>query len=111
MNNMNSSLLQISKQPRRQYSLWEEALSIYQRDYIVLLRDHPEGRHRIQLFMVVLKYMDPNVYTIHPVCGGLVHMVNHDNYLTLRNHPLGIVGILIPMPRIHPPQTNLPFSS
>ena len=51
-------------------------------DNLVLLRDHPEGRHKIQdnykseLFIVVLKHKDPNVYTIHPVCEDLVHTVN-----------------------------------
>ena len=53
------------------------------KDNLVLLRDHPEGRHKIQdnykseLFVIVLKHKDPNVYTIHPVCGAPVHMVNH----------------------------------
>ena len=52
------------------------------KDNLVLLRDHPEGRHKIQdnykseLFMVVLKHKDPYVYIIHPLCGGPVHMVN-----------------------------------
>ena len=52
------------------------------KDNLVLLRDHPEGQHKIQdnykseLFMVVSKHKDPNVYIIHPLCGGLVHMVN-----------------------------------
>ena len=45
------------------------------KDNLVFLRDHPEGRHKIQdnykseLFMVVSKHKDPNVYTIHPLCG------------------------------------------
>ena len=73
------------------------------KDNLVLLRDHPEGRHKIQdnykseLSIVVSKHKDPDVYTIHLVCTGLVHMFS---CLTLRNHPLGIVGILIP--QIHP---------
>ena len=52
------------------------------KDNLVLLRDHPEGRHKIQdnykseLFVVVSKHKDPNVYTMHPLCGGLVYMVN-----------------------------------
>ena len=52
------------------------------KDNLVFLRDHPEGRHKIQdnykskLFMVVLKHKDPNVYIICPLCGGPVHMVN-----------------------------------
>ena len=29
-----------------------------------------------ELFMVVSKHKDPNVYIIHPLCGGLVHMIN-----------------------------------
>ena len=53
------------------------------KDNLVLLRDHPEGRHKIQdnykseLFMIVLKHKDPNVYIICQLCGGSVHMVNH----------------------------------
>ena len=52
------------------------------KDNLVLLRDHPEGRHKIQdnyrseLFMIVLKHKNPNVYIIHPLCGGPVHTVN-----------------------------------
>ena len=52
------------------------------KDNLVLLRDHPEGRHKIQdnykseLFMVVSKHKDPNVYIIHPLCGGPVHTIN-----------------------------------
>ena len=52
------------------------------KDNLVLSRDHPEGRHKIwdnyksELFMVVSKHKDPNVYTICPLCGGLVHMIN-----------------------------------
>ena len=48
----------------------------------VLLRDHPKGRHNIQdnyqsePCVIVLKHKDPNVYTIHPVCRGPVHMIN-----------------------------------
>ena len=51
-------------------------------DNLVLLRDHPEGKHKIQdnykseLFMIVLKHRDPNVYIFHPLCGGPVCMVN-----------------------------------
>ena len=43
------------------------------KDNLVLLWGHPEGRHKIQdnheseLFVIVLKHKDPNVYTIHPV--------------------------------------------
>ena len=52
------------------------------KDNLVLLRDHPKGRHKIQenytseLFVIVSKHKDPNVYIIHPLCGGPVHMVN-----------------------------------
>ena len=52
------------------------------KDNLVLLKDHPEGRHKIQdncksqLFMIVSKHRDPKVYTIHPLCGCLVCMVN-----------------------------------
>ena len=52
------------------------------KDNLVLLRDLPEGRHKIQdnyklePFMIVSKHKDPNVYIIHPLYGGLVHTVN-----------------------------------
>ena len=52
------------------------------KDDLVLVRDHPKGRCKIQdnykseLFMVVSKHKDPNVYIIHPLCRGLVCMVN-----------------------------------
>ena len=52
------------------------------KDNLVLLRDHPEGGHKIQdnykseLIMVVSKHKDPNVYIIGPLCGGPVHKVN-----------------------------------
>ena len=52
------------------------------KDNLVLLRDHPLGRHKIQdnykskLLIIVSKHKDPNVYTIHTMCGGLVHTVN-----------------------------------
>ena len=45
------------------------------KDNLVLLRDHPEGRCKIQdnykseLFMIVSKHKDPNVYIICPLCG------------------------------------------
>ena len=67
------------------------------KDNLVLLRDHPEGRHNIQdnykskLFMVVSKRKDPNVYTICPLCGVQCIWSIDDNCLTWRNHPLGIV--------------------
>ena len=52
------------------------------KDNLVLLRDHLKGRGKIQdnykseLFVVVLKHKDPNVYIIHPLFGGPVHIVN-----------------------------------
>ena len=52
------------------------------KDNLVLFRDHPEGRCKIQvnykseLFMIDLKHKDPNVYIIHPLCGGLLCTVN-----------------------------------
>ena len=52
------------------------------KDNLVLLRDHPEGRCKIQdnykskLFMVVLKHKDPNVYISCPLYGGPVCTVN-----------------------------------
>ena len=55
--------------------MWEDIL----KDNLVLLRDHTEGQHKIQdnfkseLFMVVSKHKDCNVYIIHPLCGGPVH--------------------------------------
>ena len=42
---------------------------------LVLLRDHPEGRNKIQdnykneLFVVESQHQDPNVYTIKPLNG------------------------------------------
>ena len=52
------------------------------KDNLVSLRHHPEGRHKIQdnyqseLFKVILKHKDPNIYIIHPLYGGPVHTVN-----------------------------------
>ena len=65
------------------------------KDNLVLLRDYPEGRHKIQdnnkseLFVIVSKHKDPNVYTIHPLCGGLVHMVNQWQLFDLKKSSLG----------------------
>ena len=42
---------------------------------LVLLRDHPEGRNKIQdhykseLYVMESKHQDPNVYKIKPLCG------------------------------------------
>ena len=69
------------------------------KDNLVLLRDHPEGRCKIQnnykseLFMVVSKHKDPNVYIICPLSGvWCIQSINH-NYSTWRDHLFGIVGI------------------
>ena len=50
---------------------------------LVLLRDHPEGRNKIQdnykneLFVMESQHQDPNVYTIRPLNGkGPMHKVN-----------------------------------
>ena len=50
---------------------------------LVLLRDHPEGRNKIQdnykneLFVMESKHQDPNVYFIRPLNGkGPMHKVN-----------------------------------
>ena len=83
------------------------------KDNLVLLRDHPEGRQKIQnnykseLFVTVSKHKVPNVYMLHPVCGVQCIWSIDDNCLTLKNHPLGIVGI--PIPQIHPLKLIYPF--
>ena len=86
------------------------------KDNLVLLRDHPEGRHKIQdnykskLFMVVLKHKDPNIYIIHPLCGGPVHTVNEWLLFDLKRSSLGDSGDLDPDPtNSSSPKTNLPF--
>ena len=69
------------------------------KDNLVLLRDHLEGRCKIQdnfkseLFMAVLKHKDPNVCTICPLCGGLVHVVNQWQLFDLKKSILRIVVI------------------
>ena len=85
------------------------------KDNLVLLRDHPEGRCKIQdnykseLFMVVSKHKDPNdVYIIHPLCGGPVCTVNQQQLFDLSS--LGDSGDLDPDPmNSSSPKTNLPF--
>ena len=68
------------------------------KDNLVLLRDHPEGQHKIQdnymseLFVVVLKHKDPNVYIIHPSCWGPVHRVNQQQLFNLKKSSLGDSG-------------------
>ena len=86
------------------------------KDNLVLLRDHPEGRHKIQdnykpeLFVAVLKHKDPNVYIILPSCGGLVCMVNWQQLFDLKKSSLGDSGDLDPDPTAtSSPGTKLPF--
>ena len=83
------------------------------KDNLGLLMDHLEERHKIQdnymteLFVVVLKHKDPNVYIIHPLCGGPVHMVNQWQLFDLKKSSLGDGG---PDPTVSSsPQSNLPF--
>ena len=86
------------------------------KDNLVLVRDHPEGRCNIQdnykseLFMVVLKHKDPNVYIIHPLCGGLVCTVNWWQLFDLKRSSLGGSGDSDPTSPLSP-RTNLPFLS
>ena len=86
------------------------------KDNLVLLRDHPEGRQKIQdnykseLLVIVSKHKDPNVYIIHPSCGGLVHMVNQQQLFVLKKSALWDSGDLDPDPTNSSfPRTNLPF--
>ena len=121
-NNMNSSLLQIGRHWKTSSKLPKTALHVggsppnIPKDNLVLLRDHPEGRHKIQdiykseLFMVVLRLKDPNVYIIHPLCGGLVHMVNWWQLFDLKKSSLGDCGDLDPDPTNSlSPKTYIPF--
>ena len=56
------------------------------KDNLVLVRDHPEGRHKIQdnykseLFVVVSKHRNPNVDIILPLCGVQYIQSMDDNY-------------------------------
>ena len=60
--------------------------------------------------MVVLKHMDPNVYIIHPLCGGLVGTVNQQQLFNLKRSSLGNSRDLDPDPtNLSSPKTNLPF--
>ena len=86
------------------------------KDNLVLLRNQPEGRHKIQdnykseLFVIVSKHKDPNVYIIHPLCGGLVHTVNWWQLFNLKKSSLGDSGYLDPDPTTSSSlKTNLPF--
>ena len=84
------------KETAKKTALHEEGIPLnIPKDNLVLLRDHPEGRHKIQnnykseLFMVVSKHKDTIVYTIYLVCGVQCIWSVSDNCSTLRNHPLG----------------------
>ena len=50
--------------------MWEGSTINIPKDNLVLLRNHPKGRHKIQdnykseFFIIVLKHKDPNIYTI-----------------------------------------------
>ena len=83
---------------------------------LVLLRDHPEERHKVQdnykpeLFMFVSKHKDPNIYIIHPLCGVPVHTVNWWQLFDLKKSSLGDGGDSDPDPTdSSSPKTNLPF--
>ena len=60
--------------------------------------------------MVVSKHKDPNVYIIHPLCGGPVCTVNQQQLFDLKKSSLRESGDLDPDPTISSsPKTNLPF--
>ena len=86
------------------------------KDNLVLLRHHPKGQHKIQdnykseLFMIVSKHKDPNVYIIYPLHGGLVCTVNWQHLFNLKKSSLGDSGDLDPDPTIPSvPEAKLPF--
>ena len=86
------------------------------KDNLVLLRDHPEGRHKIQdnykleLFVIVSKHKDHYVYIIHPSCGVWCIWSINDNYFDLKKSSLWDSGDLDPDPTTSSsPKTNLPF--
>ena len=61
---------------------------------LVLLHDHLEGWNKIQdhyknkLFVMELKYQDPNVYKIKPLCGkGPMHTLNQQQLFNLQKSP------------------------
>ena len=122
MNSMNSSLLQISghwrassKQPRKECSVWGGSTLYIPKDNLVLLRDHLEGRHNIQdntnlNYSLLYQSIRTLMYKQFIQCVGVwcIQSIS-DNCLTLRNHPLGIVGILIP--QIHPLKLIYPFTN
>ena len=60
--------------------------------------------------MIVLKHKNPNVYIIHPLCGGPVHTVNWWQLFDLKKSSLGDSGDLDPDPATtSSPGTKLPF--
>ena len=89
-NSMSSSLLQTRHALKRIKQSVEKSVSQARgKDLkipmgnLVLLRDHPEGRNKIQdhykseLYVMESKHRDPNVYKIKPLCGkGPMHTVN-----------------------------------
>ena len=85
------------------------------KDNLLILRDHPEGRHKIwdnyksELFVIVLKHKNPNVYTILPMCWGQVHMVNQQQLIDLGKSSIGDSGDIDPTDSS--PKTNLPFTN
>ena len=84
------------------------------KDNLVLLRYHPGDRNKIQdnykseLFLVLSKHKDPNVYTMHPLCGGLVCMVNQQQLFDLKKSSLVDSGDTDPTDS-SAPKTILPF--
>ena len=75
---------------------------------LVLFRDHPEGRNKIQdhykseLYVMESKHQDPNVYKIKPLCGkGPMHTVNQRQLFDLQKS-LGD-NLLHPAPNTHLP--------
>ena len=67
-----------------------------------------QDNYKSELFVVVLKHKDPNVYIIHPLCGGLVCMVNQQQLFDLKKSSLGDSGDSDPTGPSSP-KTNLPF--
>ena len=70
--------------------------------HLVLLRDHPEGRNKIQdnykseIFVVSDHHQDPNVYYITPVSGGRVRKVNRRQLFDLKTSRMDDVGNHVP---------------
>ena len=65
---------------------------------LVLLRDHPEGRNKIQdnykseLYVVRSHHKDPNVYYITPVSGGGLRKVNRRQLFDLKTSRTEEIG-------------------